>query len=117
MLVHASAAGKALLGALAPAARRQLLDACEPFSGSVDGVEIDRAALEIEVEQGTARGWHRSTGENVEDVAGLAKGFAIHGEPFALVVAGPKERLLRRQAESIEALQATFARIPPGLVD
>ncbi|WPB55561.1 IclR family transcriptional regulator [Xylophilus sp. GOD-11R] len=117
MLVHASAAGKALLGALAPAARKSLLDACEPFSGSVEGTEIDRPTLEAEVEQGIARGWHRSTGENVEDVAGLAKGFAIHGEPFALIVAGPKARLLRRQDDAVAALQATFARIPPGLTE
>ena len=117
MLVHASAAGKALLGALPPGARRTLLDACEPFAATVDGKHTDRRALEAEVEKGIVAGWHRSTGENVEDVAGLAKGFSIHGEPFALVIGGPKARLLGNQAAAVEALVATFALIPPGLVE
>ncbi len=72
MYVHASAAGKALFDALSHSARRKLIDSCEPFIPSTDGSVIDRKALELEVEQGVKKGWHRSTGENVEDVAGLA---------------------------------------------
>lgn len=117
MLVHASAAGKALLGALRPGPRKTLLDACEPFTATVDGTPTDRRALEAEVEKGITAGWHRSTGENVEDVAGLAKGFSIHDEPFALVIGGPKARLLRNQAAAVEALLATFALIPRGLIE
>jgi len=116
MLVHASAAGKALLGALDANARAKLLDACEPFSASTDGTIVDRAALEAEVGAGVARGWHRSTGENVEDVAGLACGFAIHGEPFALVIGGPKARLLKHERHAIDALLDVYRQIPPGLL-
>jgi IclR family acetate operon transcriptional repressor len=116
MYVHASAAGKALLGALPVDARRCLLDSCEPLTASTDGSVIDRASLEVEVEQGVTLGWHRSTGENVEDVAGLAKGFSIHGEAFALVIGGPKARLLKNEERAVEALLDIFERIPQTLI-
>ncbi len=109
MYVHASAAGKALVGALPVDARRCLLDSCEPLTASTDGSVIDRASLEVEVE-------HRSTGENVEDVAGLAKGFSIHGEAFALVIGGPKARLLKNEERAVEALLDIFERIPQTLI-
>jgi IclR family acetate operon transcriptional repressor len=116
MYVHASAAGKALLGALSPDARSRLLDDCEPFAASTDGTTIDRATLEVEVAEGVRRGWHRSTGENIEDVAGLARGFSIHGEAFALVIGGPKARLLRNEQRAIAALLEVFGQIPAELV-
>ncbi|MBK4999673.1 IclR family transcriptional regulator [Pseudomonas sp. S31] len=116
MYVHASAAGKALLGALSDKARRRLLDSCEPLPLSTDGSVIERAALEQEIEQGVAEGWHRSTGENVEDVAALARGFLINGEPFALVIAGPKARLLKHQQVVIDALLQTYTQIPASLL-
>jgi DNA-binding IclR family transcriptional regulator len=116
MPVHASAAGKALLGALEPKARAKLLDACEPLVASMDGTIVDRGVLEAEVETGLALGWHRSTGETVEDVAGLARGFAIHGEPFALVIGGPKARLLKNERRAIDALLDVYHQIPPGLL-
>ncbi|KAF1054449.1 MAG: Transcriptional repressor IclR [Stenotrophomonas maltophilia] len=116
MYVHASAAGKALLGALPLKARRKLLDSCEPLPLSTDGSVIERAALEREIEQGLVDGWHRSTGENVEDVAGVARGFLIHGEAFALVIAGPKARLLKAEQRVVEALLQTYTQIPASLL-
>jgi len=112
----ASAAGKALLGALAPAARRKLLDSCEPPLRSTSGAVIDRGALERDVEQGVTDGWHRSTGESVEDVAGLARGFLIHGEAFALVIGAPKARLLKNEQHAVKALLEVYAQIPPSLL-
>ena len=117
MLVHASAAGKALLGALPADARKKLLDACEPLTASTDGSAIDRASLDVEVEQGVALGWHRSRGENVEDVAGFAKGFSIHGEAFALVIGGPKARLLKNEERAVAALLKVFEQIPSTLIE
>jgi IclR family transcriptional regulator, acetate operon repressor len=116
MYLHASAAGKALLGALAPGARRKLLDACEPFPAFTDGTIIERATLEREVDEGVARGWHRSTGENVEDVAGLSRGFLIHGEPFALVIGAPKARLLKNEQHAVDALLDVYGQIPASLI-
>jgi IclR family transcriptional regulator, acetate operon repressor len=114
--LHVSAAGKALLGACTPDARRKLLDSLEPLTRPVDGLPIDRSALESEVERGIANGWHRSTGEGVEDVAGLACGFRIHGEPFALVIGAPKTRLLTNEAPAVRALLDIFKQIPPALL-
>lgn len=112
----ASAAGKALLGALAPAARCKLLDSFEPQLHSASGAVIDRAAFERDVEQGVTDGWHRSTGESVEDVAGLARGFLIHGEAFALVIGAPKARLLNNEQNAVKALLEVYAQIPPTLL-
>jgi len=117
MLLHASAAGKALLGALPPNARRKLLDSAEPFGAATDGSVVDRAELETEVTQGEAAGWHRSGGESVEDVAGFAKGFRIHGEPFALVIGGPKVRLLKNETQAVAALMEVFRQIPAALLE
>jgi DNA-binding IclR family transcriptional regulator len=116
MFLHASAAGKALLGALDTSARTRLLDACEPLEAFTDGTVVDRRVFEREVEQGVRNGWHRSTGENVEDVAGLARGFTIHGEAFALVIGGPKARLLKNEARAVEALLEIYRQIPPSLL-
>jgi IclR family transcriptional regulator, acetate operon repressor len=116
MYVHASAAGKALLGALNQGARRKLLDVCEPFSAFTDGTIIERKSLEQEVEDGVVRGWHRSTGENVEDVAGLSCGFLIHGEPFALVIGAPKARLLKNEKQAVKALLEVYGQIPSSLL-
>lgn len=117
MLLHASAAGKALLGALAPGARKKLLDAAEPFSAAADGTVVVRAELEAEVVDGLAIGWHRSGGQSVEDVAGFAKGFRIHGEPFALVIGGPKARLLKNETQAVAALMDVFRQIPAALLE
>lgn len=117
MLLHASAAGKALLGALSVGARRKLLDGSEPFTAATDGSVVDRAGLETEVAQGEAAGWHRSGGEAVEDVAGFAKGFLIHGEPFALVIGGPKARLLKNETQAVAALTEVFRQIPRALLE
>ncbi|MCC8397062.1 helix-turn-helix domain-containing protein [Paraburkholderia sp. MMS20-SJTR3] len=116
MPVHASAAGKALLGALPAAARRALLDSCEPLSASADGSVIERAALEAEIDEGLQNGWHRSTGQSVEDVAALARGFLIHGEAFALVIGGPKARLLQNEPGAGAALLEIYRQIPPTLL-
>ncbi|RWU21092.1 IclR family transcriptional regulator [Pseudomonas alkylphenolica] len=116
MYVHVSAAGKALLGALSVKARRRLLDSCEPLPLSTDGSATERNALEQEIEQGLEDGWHRSTGENVEDVAAVARGFLINGEPFALVIAGPKARLLKHEHSTVEALLETYKQIPASLL-
>jgi IclR family acetate operon transcriptional repressor len=116
MYVHASAAGKALAGALSLAVRRKLLDSCEPLPAFTDGSIADRAALEREIEEGVRDGWHRSTGENVEDVAGLARGFLIHGEAFALVIGAPKARLLKNERLAVQALLEVYGRIPQSLL-
>ncbi|KWF30267.1 IclR family transcriptional regulator [Burkholderia pseudomultivorans] len=112
----ASAAGKALLGALAPAARRRLLDSCEPLTVAPGGSFVNRETFERDIEQGVIDGWHRSTGESVEDVAGLARGFLIHGEAFALVIGAPKARLLRHEQQAVKALLDVYAQIPPSLL-
>jgi IclR family transcriptional regulator, acetate operon repressor len=111
-----SAAGKAILGALTPAARRKVLDSCDPLPPSTDGSIIDRAVLEREVEEGIKKGWHRSKGENVEDVGGLARGFLINGEAFALVIGGPKVRLLKNEQNAVKALLEVYGQIPASLL-
>ena len=116
MHLHISAAGKALLGVSKAPARRKLLDSIKPLVRTVDGVPIDRAVLEAEIDEGVVKGWHRSTGEGIEDVAGLAKGLLIGGEPFALVIGAPKERLLKNEDRAVEALLEIYKQIPASLL-
>lgn len=115
MPVHATAAGKALLGSLSVASRKKILDSCEPLPPTTAGKKIKRLALEAEIEQGVARGWHRSNGEGIEDVGGLACGFLIHDEAFALVIGAPKARLQKNETSAVAALLNVYRQIPKEL--
>ncbi|HEV3428663.1 MAG TPA: helix-turn-helix domain-containing protein [Paraburkholderia sp.] len=112
----ASAAGKALLGALGAEGRSRFLDNNVPLPLAANGSVLEREKFEREIEQGVIDGWHRSTGESVEDVAGLARGFLIHGEAFALVIGAPKARLLKNEPQAVQALLDVYAQIPPSLL-
>ncbi len=116
MYVHASAAGKALLGALGPQARQKLLDSCEPFAG-VDRWHDDRprVARSGGGRWGQARlaslDWRKCRG-----CRGPCAWFFHSCEAFALVIGGPKARLLRQETRAVAALLEVFRQIPPELV-
>ena len=54
----------------------------------------DVAALERDIEQGIARGWQVSHGENVADATAIAVPVVLMKEIYVLVVAGPTQRLM-----------------------
>ena len=112
--LHSSAAGKALLAALAPEARATLLDGLK-LARVTPNTIVKREALEKDLAAGAARGWCMTRGENVADVYAIAAPLRLDHEDYALVLAGPGPRLeanlkanaaaLARAKKDIEALR------------
>lgn len=90
--LHGTASGKAALGAL-PAVERKAFIATLKLKALTGRTITDAAVLEREIEQGIARGWQVSHGENVADATAIAVPVLLMKEIFVLVVAGPTQRL------------------------
>lgn len=90
--LHSSAAGKALLGAMAPEARATLL-ATLKLARITPNTITRRELLEKDLEAGAQRGWYTTRGENVADVYAIATPVRIDGDTYALVLAGPANRM------------------------
>lgn len=90
--LHSSSAGKALLGAMAPAERAALLDTLK-LARVTPNTIVRRELLERDLEAGAKRGWYSTHGENVADVHALGAPVRIDGELYAVVVAGPAHRI------------------------
>jgi IclR family acetate operon transcriptional repressor len=116
-LLHATASGKALLGTLSAKQRQSLLKGLDTLTAATENTITSKDELERDIEGGLKRGWHRSLGENVEDVAAIAKGFVIQGEAFAFVVAGPVGRLRRNEDAAAAALDEVSRMIPTNLLE
>lgn len=116
-LLHATASGKALLGSMSINERRALLDELDVLSPATPNTITSRSVLERDIEDGQQRGWHCSFGENVEDVAAIARGVVIQGEAFAFVVAGPVDRIRRNEATTAAALTEIEEMIPLNLLE
>lgn len=114
--LHATASGKALLGALDFKQRKKLLDSYERWDKVTASTIVDRKELEAEVEEGLRRGWHHSFGENVDDVAAIAQGFLLCGEAYSLVVAGPLHRIQRNEHAIAGAISQAKLQIPENLL-
>lgn len=90
--LHASAAGKALLGALAPAVRKDLiarLDLARHNVRTLGSVE----ELEANIDAGVAQGWFMTQGEFLTDVTAVAVSMQIGPEVYAVGIAGPAARM------------------------
>lgn len=90
--LHSSAAGKALLGAMVPEARATLL-ATLKLARVTPNTIIRHGLLEKDLEAGAQRGWYATRGENVADVHAIAAPVRIDGDTYALVLAGPANRM------------------------
>lgn len=90
--LHSSAAGKAILGAMAPEARATLL-ATLKLARITSNTIVRRGLLEKDLEAGAQRGWYATRGENVADVHAIAAPVRIDGDTYALVLAGPANRM------------------------
>ncbi|HEY9281588.1 MAG TPA: IclR family transcriptional regulator [Eoetvoesiella sp.] len=114
--LHATASGKALLGALAPATRKKMLNRYKNWEKITEHTTVDHGALEADILEGQARGWQRSYGENVDDVMAVAKGFMLNDEAFCFVIAGPLTRVKRNEQAIAEAIDEVQRQIPPELL-
>lgn len=101
--LHASAMGKALLGTL-PAAEAARIMRLKPLRRIAPESITDPAELEKQIAEQRARGWYSAHGEGTEGVTALAVAGLIGGQPIAISIAGPTERMERNHESYLAAL-------------
>lgn len=90
--LHTTSVGKALLSTLAPAARARLLREAG-LTRFTERTLTGADALEADIADAQARGWFGNFGESVADVGAVAVPVALHGDWYAIAVAGPEHRI------------------------
>lgn len=101
--LHASASGRALLGAMDGPERKQLLESL-PLDRYTDKTPTTLAAVRKEIDRGLQRGWHVNLGEHQADTLSIACALRVYGTPYCLVVGAPMDRAKKRAAEIGQAL-------------
>jgi DNA-binding IclR family transcriptional regulator len=102
--LHASSAGKALLGQMTREERDAALPAELPMHTRT--TLTTRARLERELAKSRARGWYESNGETDADLLSVAVPVRFAGGAFALSLAGPVTRFSARRDAHAAALVA-----------
>ena len=106
--LHVSALGKAALALGTPEeAARQLR--LKPLKKLCEGTVTDLAVLEAQVEQARQQGWIWVENEGGDGLGALAVAGHAGGEPIALSVAGPTDRLRQNRKSFLAALQEVQA--------
>lgn len=109
--LHSSSLGRALLGAMTPARRSELLRKQE--SDYPGAKPVDREALERELALGAGRGWHLSKDETQGGVTAVAIPLTVAGSKLAIAVAGPTARMEPNIERHAAILRECFAAMPP----
>lgn len=108
--MHTSASGKALLGALDDVPLDEALDRLV-LTRQTRASITDRKKLLADVKEGRRRGYQVAMGENVEDVMAIAATVTVGGEPFAIAVAGPIQRMMERRDKHARRLLEACKRL------
>lgn len=110
LALHVSALGKAVLALGTPeeAARQLRLKPLRPLAS---GTITDLAALEAQVAQAREQGWIWVENEGSDGLSALAVAGLAGGEPLAISVAGPTDRMRAQRAQCLQALQEVHALI------
>lgn len=108
--LHSSAIGKALLAGSADLAGTVQTLPLERYTANT---LCDPAALIADLERGRERGYFTTVGENVRDVMAIACSAALGGDPIALAVAGPVERMRAAEPAIAAAVRASAAEFAP----
>lgn len=90
--LHIGAAGQALLGAMDEDARNQLIDELT-FEQFTPSTVTTKSRYRRMIEQGLQRGWFVSVGGYQSDVASIGQFAWINGEPYAIVIGAPAQRI------------------------
>jgi len=101
--LHASALGKALLGLLPPDEFEAELEAARLKAVTPDTVTSTRE-LARQIAKSREQGWYEVRGEGIEGVGALAVSGWLGGQPVALSLAGPSERVARNRDAYLQAL-------------
>jgi IclR family transcriptional regulator, acetate operon repressor len=98
--IHASASGRALLGAL-PAAEADRIAQGLDYTRFTSTTVRTPGVLLKEVQAGQKRGWHLNIGEHQEGTVSIAVAFVLDGAPLALVVGAPRSRAEGARADAL----------------
>jgi DNA-binding IclR family transcriptional regulator len=101
--LHASASGRALLGALDDAELLPLLDGLD-YPRCTDATPATAARLLAVIREERRRGWHLNLGEYQADTLSVAAPVVLHGLVLALVVGAP----ISRAGHKVEAIGAAL---------
>ncbi|MBY4898475.1 IclR family transcriptional regulator [Cupriavidus sp. AU9028] len=108
LALHVSALGKAILALGSPEeAARQLR--LKPLKAIAPGTITDLGKLEAQVERARRDGWIWVENEGGDGLGAFAVAGYIGGEPLALSVAGPVDRLRANRQSVLQALQEVRA--------
>jgi DNA-binding IclR family transcriptional regulator len=112
--VHASSVGRAILGQFAPAQRQAIYRRIE-FERYSDTTPMSPEAIEQDLREAAARGYHQSRAEYIPDLAGVSFPVPVGARKLSLVVAGPTSRCLDRRPTTAAIIAEELARhLPPG---
>lgn len=107
--LYASAAGKALLGTMDADERAAMLDHIQLVERNPNTI-VKREALELDLDQSRQRGWFMTRGEFLPGVTAVSAPLRLGDEVYAIVVAGPTERMEARLDVHVRLVTAFSAR-------
>lgn len=96
--IHASSAGRAILGQMTPKEREQIYRKLV-FEKYSDSTPMGIAQIEQELRASSERGYHQSNSEFIADLAGVSFPIGFEARRLSIVAAGPVSRCLARRAE------------------
>jgi DNA-binding IclR family transcriptional regulator len=96
--IHANSIGKAVLSAMSPKDRADLL-ARSGLDRLTPKTICSADALEADIAQSLKRGWFQNTNESVGDLIAVALPVTINGTVFGVSIAGPAHRMARSPLE------------------
>jgi len=105
--LHSSSLGRALLGAMPPERRDELLRKQE-LDRFPDAQPIDRQALERELDLSASRGWYFAKDGAQSGVSAVAIPLTVAGSRLAIAVAGPTARMEPRIEQHAAVLLDCF---------
>lgn len=96
--IHASSAGRAILGQMKPGEREQVYRKLV-FEKYSDSTPMGIEQIEAELRGFAERGYHQSHSEFIPDLAGVSFPIALDARRLCVVAAGPVSRCLERRPE------------------
>jgi DNA-binding IclR family transcriptional regulator len=101
--LHATSAGKALLGSLDEAAMDTVLKSIQ-LPPLTQHTTTAKAALRRQIDLGRTRGWYLNEGESQDGVTTISAVFTWHVSSYIVTVAGPSGRLSPKLEEAARSL-------------
>ena len=114
--LHATSAGKALLGSLSPAEFEAALRTT-PLTQITPRTLTTKAALRRAVAEGNERGWFINDEESLEGVITISARFVWTSTNYIVTIAGPSSRMTAKLDQAVALLTGVCRRLeqPTGL--